>query len=98
MTFQELIDFWNEHAADHYCRNLEIHQASDKGWLDKLKDEYDDDTVDEAINNGIEHKLYDIEDTHFYFNDDEGLFISFSTAKQLLEKIGIEFFIETLIS
>lgn len=96
MGVDQLIDLWNERVADHYCRCIEVHRMNDREWWGWLANEL---TPAELIERLFESELNDWfmpNDLYFYYNDEEGLFHSFTDKDDIFDALDILVFMEML--
>lgn len=94
----DLISLWNERVADHYCRCIEVHRMNDFDWWGWLANEL---TPAELVERLFESELNDWfmpNDLYFYYNDEEGIFHSFSDEEDIFDALDINVFIETLMN
>lgn len=98
MSVGDLISTWNERVADHYCRCIEVHRMNDFEWWGWLANELG---AAEMVERLFESELNDWfmpNDLYFYYNDEEGIFHSFSDEENIFDALDINVFIETLMN
>lgn len=94
MTLEECIDLWNEYATDQFNQLVEIHPMEDEDWWNHLAKEMGAwDLMHFVWNSG---ERFNDSDLYFAYLEDYCEFVSFSTKQELVERIGEEFFIDTL--
>ena len=96
MSLKECMEMWNESAVDHYCRYMEMREIGDLDWWSDLARELGAwGLVDAVLSSG---DRFNTSDKYFFFDQDEGYMISFSTKQELIEKIEEDFFIDTIMN
>ena len=97
MELPALIAYWNEISSDHYCRMNEIARKDDQEWFNRfcneLKDEYIEIIMD-SINDGF---LKD-DDDYIMYSEFDRLLVTFSTSKELMDIIGFDWFVDSLVN
>jgi hypothetical protein len=97
MTLEDCIEMWNEHATDHYCRYIEIHETEDDDWWTRLAEEYGAHYLVYDIVNSVKEKTFCQYDEYFFYNVDDCRLYSFTDKQEMMKIIG-EWFIEELIN
>lgn len=88
MDLPELIAYWNSKASDQN----EIASKDDQEWFDRFCNEFKDEYMD-SIRDGF---LKDDDDYIMYCECDR-LLVSFSTKKELMDIIGFDWFVDSLM-
>lgn len=93
MSLEHCIKMWNE-SLDHYTRAYGIHSIDDDYWWEWLsKHAGGFRLVSDLFNNGDRFNLTDL---YFFYDEECGMFVSFSTKQEFLEAVGEEFFINEI--
>lgn len=98
MTTEELIRLWNGHVADHYCRGLEIHRLNDFEWWGYLANDLGAADLIERLFESELNDWFSPNDLYFYFNEEEGLFHSFTDKENIFDALDIAVFVEILMN
>lgn len=94
MTMQECIDLWNEYATDQFHKLVAIHPMEDEDWWNRLAKELGAWDMMHFVWHSGEN--FNDSDLYFAYLEDNCQFFSFSTKQELVERIGEQFFIDTL--
>lgn len=97
MELPELIAYWNDRSADHYCRMNEIARKDDQEWFNRFCKEFKDDYIDILMDSTRDGFIKDDDDYIMYCEFDR-LLVSFSTIKDLMGIIGFDWFVDSLIN
>lgn len=97
MELPELIAYWNGMASDHYCRMNEIARKDDQEWFDRFLNEFKDECIDIMMDSIKEGFLKD-EDDYIMYSECDRLLVTFSTKKELMDIIGFDWFVDSLIN
>jgi hypothetical protein len=98
MGVDQIIALWNERVADHYCRCIEVHSMNDFEWWGWLANELG---AAEMVERLFESELNDWfmpNDLYFYYNDEEGLFHSFTDEENIFDALDLAVLVETLMN
>lgn len=98
MSVGDLISIWNERVADHYCRGLEIHKVNDFEWWEWLANELGAADLIERLFESELNDWFFPNDLYFYYNDEEGLFHSFTDEENIFDALDLAVFVETLMN
>lgn len=96
MTMQDCINFWDEHASDHYHRLTCIKPMEDEDWWNYLATKLGAWNLMHYVWNSGEH--FNDKDMYFAYIEDDCRFFSFSTKQELIEQVGKDFFIDNLMN
>ena len=97
MELPELIAYWNSKASDHYCRMNEIARKDDQEWFDRFCNEFKDE-YSEILMDSIKDGFLKYEDDYIMYSEFDRLLVSFSTSKELMDIIGFDWFVDSLIN
>ena len=98
MGVDQLIDLWNERVADHYCRCIEVHRMNDREWWGWLANELEPAELVERLFESELNDWFMPNDLYFYYNDEEGLFHSFTDKDDIFDALDLAVFVETLMN
>lgn len=97
ISLEDCIQFYNEHATDHYRRYCEIHETEDDDWWTRLAEEYGAHYLVYDIAGSVKEKTFCPYDDYFFYNGDDCRLYSFTDKEEMMKIIG-EWFIEELIN
>lgn len=97
MELPELIAYWNEISSDHYCRMNEIARKDDQEWFNRFCKEFKDDYIDIMMDSIKDGFLRD-DDDYIMYSEFDRLLVTFSTSKELMDIIGFDWFVDSLIN
>lgn len=98
MGVDQIIALWNERVADYYCRCIEVHRMNDFEWWGWLANELGAADLVERLFESELNDWFMPNDLYFYYNDEEGLFHSFTDEGNIFDDLDLAVFIETLMN
>lgn len=96
MELPELIAYWNSKASDHYCRMNEIARKDDQEWFDRFCNEFKDE-YSEILMDSIKDGFLKYEDDYIMYSEFDNMLVTFSTIEELMDIIGFDWFVDSLI-
>lgn len=93
MSLEECIKMWNE-SLDHYTRAYGIHYMTDDYWWEWLSKHIGG--LGFVSNLLISGDKFNLMDKYFFYDEEGGMFFSFSTKQELTESLGEDFFIKEI--
>lgn len=97
MELPELIAYWNDRAADHYCRMNEIARKNDQEWFNRFCNEFKDE-YSEILMDSIKDGFLKYEDDYIMYSEFDNMLVTFSTIEELMDIIGFDWFVDSLIN
>lgn len=97
MTLEELVQIWNAHEPDLQDRFSLIVPMNDFKHWETLMDDLDAAKFIGNLFYSQRMKYFSPSDAYFYFDSTCDNFISFADAEDLLNHIGITYFVERLL-
>lgn len=97
MELPELIAYWNEISSDHYCRMNEIARKDGQEWFNRFCNEFKNEYI-EIIMDSINDGFLKDDDEYIMYSEFDRLLVTFSTSKELMDIIGFDWFVDSLIN
>lgn len=93
MSLEQCIKMWNE-SLDLYTKAYEIRDIDDSEWWSWLSNRASGfRLVSDLLSSG---DRFNITDMYFFYDEECGVFFSFSTKQDFVEAVGEEFFINEI--
>ena len=96
LSLEDCVKLWNNHAADPFNALCEMHPMHESEWWNKLASALGGWEFFHAILNSSD--FFNDTDRYFFYNYENDCFYSFSTKQELVEMMGDEFFVESLMN
>lgn len=96
MSFEDCMEMWNESAKDNRMSGYIVNDIDNDTWWEYLAVRVGGfRLISDLLSSG---ERFNLTDMYFFYDEEGGMFISFSTKQEFIEAVEEDFFINEIMN